>query len=270
MSKNALVCFLYNDAVKYFDSLIYCINSQTTKNFEIIFFNDNIVNLEGKLKNIEVPYRIFDVKSNCLLEIRFEGLKILLQLDFDSYIFQDCDDLFSNNRVELSLKLLKKYSLVVTDLDIIDENDNLLHSRIWSRRFEANHEFSCKDIQNFNFVGLGNTSISKKILKFIPNIPSEKIKAIDWYLFYSILSKSKAIGYFTSECSVKYRQHNNNTIGIQNTLKVQDILFTKMQINKLLDLDTEDLNASHFKLPENTVNKYPFWWELNYVKNENT
>ena len=271
MPKNALVSFVYHDAIKYFDSLIDCVNSQTMKEFDFIIFNDGVIDIEGKFNKLMVPIKIINVKSKSLTEIRFKALKILLNLEYDSYIFQDCDDLMSRNRIAESLFLLKSYDLVVNDLDLIDENSNLIQTKVWSDRFEDSNIFNYSHIEEFNFVGLGNSSINRRLLKFIPVLPMEDLKAIDWYIFYSILRKSKKQGHFTSECCTKYRQHENNTIGIQYNLNIQEILRIKKQQKRLVGLSTDlfYIDSSDCKLPEYQIHKYPFWWELKYINNEN-
>lgn len=271
MSKSALVSFVYNDAIKYFDIFIENVNNQTTKKFDFIIFNDGVFDIEDKFKRLNVPLKIFDLSSKSLTEIRFEAINLLLNLEYESYIFQDCDDLMSRNRVAKSLSLLKFHELIVNDLDLIDAKSNLLNTKVWSSRFESDNRFNHLSIEEYNFVGLGNTTITKRLLKFIPVLPMEDLKAIDWYIFYSILKQSKVNGYFTSECTTQYRQHENNTIGIQGLSYIPDIIRVIMQQRSLvgLSLDFLDTNSFDFNLPEYQINKYPFWWELKHKKNEN-
>jgi hypothetical protein len=46
----------------------------------------------------------------------------------------------SRNRIAENLFLLKSYDLVVNDLDLIDENSNLIQTKVWSDRFDDNIE----------------------------------------------------------------------------------------------------------------------------------
>jgi glycosyltransferase involved in cell wall biosynthesis len=270
MNKIALVIFIYEKANKYFDDLINSINSQSNTNFEIIIFNDDVQEPNMRFKNLKVPFRVIDIKNKTPTRIRFKGLKILSELNFDSYIFQDCDDCLSDNRINIVKSLLEKYQLVVNDLDIMNEASDIIDHKIWRNRFRDSQKFTCSDIENYNFVGLGNTSLSRNLLKFAPKLPIEDIVATDWFLFYSILNCSKIEGYFTSECTTLYRQHIDNTIGIAGDKEIQKILSSKINHYKLIGLDSKinELDSFEFVLPSSNKHEYPFWWELNLKNNE--
>ncbi|MFV8352507.1 hypothetical protein [Flavobacterium sp. XS2P14] len=270
MNKIALVIFIYEKANKYFDDLINSINSQSNANFEVIIFNDDVEVPYKRFENLEVPFKVIDIKNETPSRIRFKGLKILAELNFDSYIFQDCDDCISDNRIDVVKTLLEKYQLVVNDLDIINESSNILENKIWLNRFRDSQKFTCSDIENYNFVGLGNTSLSRNLLKFAPKPPIEDIVATDWFLFYSILNNSKIEGYFTSECTTLYRQHFDNTIGVAGEKKIPKILASKINHYKLIGSDSKinELDSVELVLPNSKKHEYPFWWELNLKNNE--
>jgi hypothetical protein len=270
MKNIALVIFIYKNAIKYFDELIYSINCQSTTNFEVIIFNDDIQEPNVMFKNLKVPFMIIDIKNETPSGIRFKALKILSELNFDSYIFQDCDDCLSDNRIDVVINFLEKHQLVVNDLDIMTEASDIIDQKIWLNRFRNSQIFTYSDIENYNFVGLGNTSLSRNLLKFIPKPPNGDIIATDWFLFYSILKSSKIGGYFTSECTTLYRQHSDNTIGIADKKKIQKILALKINQYILTGLDSKinELDSVEFVLPKLHKHEYPFWWELNLNKYE--
>jgi glycosyltransferase involved in cell wall biosynthesis len=266
MKKTALVIFIYEKAIKYFDDLIHSINSQTNQNFEVIIFNDNVNEPNLAFETLLVPFRIIDIENETPSRIRFLALKILSDLNFDSYIFQDCDDCLSDNRVDVVLNGLEYHQLVVNDLDIMNEAAVVTEKNIWANRFNENPFFSYADIEIYNFVGLGNTSISMNLLKFVPIPPANDTIAIDWYLFYSVLKESKALGYFTSACTTLYRQHFDNTIGVADENKIQSILKVKAQQNRITGLEFNKMNYREYILPDIKKNEYPFWWELKINK----
>lgn len=270
MNKIALVIFIYEKASKYFDDLINSINCQSNTNFEVIIFNDDLQEPNVRFKNLEVPFRVIDINNETPSGIRFKALKILAELNFDSYIFQDCDDCLSDNRIDVVKTLLEKHQLVVNDLDIMNEVSNIIDHKIWRNRFRERQIFTCSEIENYNFVGLGNTSLSRNLLKFIPKPPNGDIIATDWFLFYSILKSSKIEGYFTSECTTIYRQHIDNTIGIARDKEIQKILASKIKHYKLIGLDSKinELDSVEIVLPNTHKHSYPFWWELKLKKNE--
>jgi hypothetical protein len=160
--------------------------------------------------------------------------------------------------------------LVVNDLDIINEASNIIEHKIWLDRFRDSQIFTCSEIENYNFVGLGNTSLSRNLLKFVPEHPIDDMIATDWFLFYSILNSSKIEGCFTSECTTLYRQHVDNTIGIACDKEIQKILATKIKHYKLIGLDSKinELDSVEIVLPNTHKHEYPFWWELNFKNNE--
>lgn len=270
MSKIALVIFIYEKANKYFDELINSINCQSSINFEVIIFNDDVREPNTRFKNLKVKFRVIDIKNKTPTRIRFEAFKILSGLNFDSYVFQDCDDCLSDNRIDVLKTLLEKYQLVVNDLDIMSEASIIIEQKIWLDRFRDCQIFTCSDIENYNFAGLGNTSLSRDLLKFVPNPPITDIIATDWFLFYSILNNSKIDGYFTSECTTLYRQHEDNTIGIASDTKMQKIIASKINHYKLIKLDHKIIEFDSVKmvLPNSHKHEYPFWWELNFKKDE--
>lgn len=264
MKEAAVVIFIYEKADKYFDDLIYSLNRQTTKNFEVLIFNDNVRKPKERFKNLLVPYKIYEINEDCPAGIRFKALKILSGLTYESYIFQDCDDCLSDNRVEVVNGILQNFNLVVNDLDIIDEHSIKIQQKIWNNRFQQSKIFNYLDIENYNFVGFGNTSLSRCLLNFLPSISTSNLVATDWVVFYFILKESKECGYFTSNCSTFYRQHSNNSIGIADESKVQDIIEVRRKHYKLVGLEDKinEHEESEFYLPEHHLHEYPFWWEL--------
>jgi glycosyltransferase involved in cell wall biosynthesis len=270
MNKIALVIFIYEKANIYFDDLIKSINSQTSTNFEVIIFNDDVKDSYMKFRNLEEKYRVIEIKNETPTRIRFIALKMLSELNFDSYIFQDCDDCLSHNRIEVVTNCLEKYQLVVNDIDIMTEASEIIEHKIWLNRFSVSQIFGYSDIENYNFVGFGNTSITRDLLKFAPKPPIEDIVATDWYFFYSILNKSNIKGYFTSECTTLYRQHIANTIGVAGEDKIQKIIVSKRYHYKLIGLDYKInmFDLGEIVLPYKNKHEYPFWWELNFKKNE--
>ncbi len=264
--KFAIVTFIYSSAISYFGDLVDSLNNQTNKNFDIIFFNDGIENPIKYFLDLELNFSILDLKSGTPMELRFEGLALLKLQDYDYYIFQDCDDFLSDNRVEIISKYADTYDLITNDLSVFNQKNKILNDRIWKDRFIQN-VFSFNDLINYNFVGLGNTSIRSRLLNFLPPKPSENLLAIDWYIFYFLMKVSETKGYFTSETTTFYRQHDLNTIGIENEKKLTQILVTREVFYKLINFQksTDNKNVS---LPNKIDNHFPFWWELKFQNDE--
>lgn len=254
-----LVTFIYPEAIQYLDFLITNFNSQSDLNFSILFFNDGVKNLKCHLNKIVVPYIIIDIKGKNPKEIRFKGLELLKNVSFNKIIFQDSDDGLSLNRIEVASKLLDTYALVVNDLDLMDEKGKVYVKNIWQNRFNQKNEFNYKDIEHLNFVGLGNTSIKKELLNYLPKCPQIDITAVDWFVFYIILRSSDELAYRTSNCTSTYRQHQLNTIGLNNDVG-QEIFYRTIKLHK------KALQENNFNIPKNRAKNNSnkpdaFWWE---------
>jgi hypothetical protein len=259
----AVVTFAYEASSKYFNSLVDSLNNQSVSNFEVVIFNDNAKESIRYFEKLKVKYQIFDLLKDTPTGIRFQGFKILKKLNYDIYIFQDCDDELSKSRVKDVSLMAQKYKLVVNDLDLIDHFSNVYELKIWQSRFAFKSTFSYNDILNYNFVGLGNTTIHKSLFDFFPSRPKGDIPALDWYIFFSVLKTSLIIGVFTSSCSTKYRQHSNNEIGIAEVEKINYIIQVKKKFNSLIGRTELLKDSPNFKLPIKKPNHFPFWWELN-------
>jgi hypothetical protein len=262
--KFAIVVFIYKQATVYFKSLIDSINKQTNLDFDIIIFNDDIENVEIYFRELNVHFVVYNLKKGNPCDLRFEGIIILSKLEYDYYIFQDCDDELSFNRFSKISQFSNQYSFIVNDLDIIDEESRPIDFNIWSKRLDGTI-FTYKNIEKFNFIGLGNTALSKSLLNYLPAKPSIDVVAADWYIFYCILKASKVEGYFTSQCSTRYRQHATNSIGIADEGKIINIIRIKEVFYDLVNLKDEKITThfDHFIVPLKQKNNYPFWWELN-------
>jgi len=262
-SKIAIVIFIYDSASKYFINLVNSINSQDFEDFEVVIFNDNVSDSWLFFKNLKVKYNIFNLVQDTPCGIRYQGFEILKDLNFDFYIFQDCDDELSPSRVSDIISLSEKFKIIVNDIDLINDSSELLNSRIWKNRFINSPYFNFKNILNYNFIGLGNTSLHKNLLKFLPNRPQQEIVALDWFIFYSILKSTLIKGYFTSSCSTLYRQHTENQIGIADIDKLNYILEIKNNFNILIGVKNTYQQSTNYKIPKKNNNNFPFWWELN-------
>lgn len=262
----ALVTFIYPSVRKYLPSFVDCLNQQTTQEYHLLVFNDGIETPDQWFEALRMPFKIITTKSTSPLAIRFEALNYLKETSFEKLIFQDSDDGLSTNRVELVNKWLDKYDLVVNDLDLMDSDGNMSAQKIWSNRFKLKSEFKSEDILNHNFVGLGNTGIKKIMLDYIPDKPTENLIAVDWFLFFIMLRASKKAGFRTSECTTYYRQHSENTIGVSENTKLDNIKAARKlhfsALNKLGDFTDITQYEENIIVPAKKNHQYPYWWEI--------
>ena len=279
--QNFLVLFIYPGVELFLEPLILSINNQSCKEFSVLIFNDGIQNATSLFVNLDVYYQIINV-SGSIREIRIKAFKLLKKSDAKTIIFQDSDDFMSNNRVEVCLNYLKSYALVCNDLDLIDTNGNLIKKNYWTSRLSSSYIFNYNFIRKFNIVGLGNTSIKKELLDYDIQFSNDNILAIDWFIFYQLLEKSRENAIFVNTCKTIYRQHESNEVGLgefsmerlKHTINVKTLHFIALK-NIGYDLKKESIELEKIKTEQLKSlklynNKPLFWWEeteLNYEKN---
>lgn len=261
----------------FFESL----TKQDCTCFDIIVLNDGygsidkFISLYPKLNIIELIYTDTPAKN------REYSLNYIKNLDYEVIIFGDSDDYFKSNRVSHSINLLSTYDIVVNDVSLFSEND-IYQTNYMSNRIPNNSVITSEFIRDKNVFGLSNTAILTNSINDIDKINfDENLIALDWYFFSMLLAKGKK-AIFTSDTCTYYRQHENNTVGLNqiSASSVINIINIKKAHYKLaMDFDNR-LKSLHVIFDElsqkisnktclstflNNINnsqKFPLWWEL--------
>ena len=209
MRRIAFLTTIFPMKYEYLYDFFNSLKKQTYKKFDIIIVNDGYKNF-NKIKQEFKELNIIELLySNTPAKNREYGINFVIDNQYDVLIFGDSDDYFSSNRVEKCLEKLEKYSVIVNDVTLFDDN-SILCENYFSHRLENNFIFDYEFLKDKNICGLSNTAINVDILGKI-EIPSD-IVAVDWYLYKKLLKKYKAI--FTNETITFYRQYENNTLGL--------------------------------------------------------
>ena len=190
-------------------------------------------------------------------------IKKIKKLNYKFLIFQDIDDTMKFNRIQICKKLLKRYDIVINDLDIYNTK---ITKNYLSKRIKDNSLITSNNILDYNFVGMSNTSINIKCFNKIKIPINKKIQIFDWYLWTIILSKFRGI--FTKSTSTNYFVNKKSPTCLPTKYRpniarkittVRNI--HKKAIDKILKRKIiSKTNTNKFTNIKKSK-KYNFWWE---------
>jgi hypothetical protein len=285
-NETVLITALYPKGKKFLKYFFNSLNTQTTKNFDVLLANDGVNQSDFLpfLKNIN--FEIISV-SRKIANIR---RKLILKAikNYKKIIFSDSDDLLENNRIEVIKKMLDKNHIIVNDIDLINENRDLIKKKYFSKRLKDGCKITIKLLLIGNMMGLTNTAAKTEVFKKCPALLHGNPFAFDWYLWSSILLK-KYNAKFTNKTSSKYTCRSSSLSEFENVIdedyviKVVNLKYEHYCLMKKLDSSFSKL-ADEFKnmkkkLADKTwLNDYiiqtnrnlipnHFWWENIKTKN---
>lgn len=123
-NNNCVVTFLYPKSEKFIKQFVNCLEVQTFKKFDVLFFCDRFNFNKLKLKT-NLKYKYYNLKGS-ISEIRQKSLKKIKKLKYKKVFFCDIDDLYKNNRIKILDDLLNKNNVVFNDIDCLTEKKKLL------------------------------------------------------------------------------------------------------------------------------------------------
>ena len=256
--KVAIILGFYNGN-KFLVEQLKSIISQTQKNLKIFIFNDKstqkLLSLEkAYLQNSESKITIVNRKKNHGYAKNFLfGLKDV-GANFDYYAFSDQDDIWENNKIEDALKEISKFDFSKPVLYcsrtkyISNDSSKEIGS---SRNFKKVGIFKNALIQN---IAGGNTIVMNKEARnlVVSSLKCREFVAHDWWC-YQIISASGGEIIFSSKKSLKYRQHDKNLIGRNNSFKEKLIRFRKFFSGSFKIW--VDINIENLKLNKKLITK---------------
>lgn len=212
MSDVAVLTTAYTIDKNIIHDFFKSLEKQTFKNFDVVIVNDSCDGLEEIISNYSNLNIKIILSRNTIAENRKVGIEYCKNGGYKTIIFSDFDDCLSNNRVECSVKLLKKYPIVVNELIPFHKDTDInLNNKLFSQSLKNSETIDIDFITDKNIFGLTNTAIRTDIINEI-YLPDDII-GIDWFLFSSLMIENKIKGYFTTDCLSYYRQYNNNSMG---------------------------------------------------------
>lgn len=244
MEKIDILLATYNGE-KYLVEQLESILNQTYKDFNLIVSDDNSKDSTVKILNEYAKkdnrITIYKQEKNLGVISNFEFL--LSKVKSKYFMFSDQDDIWSENKIEKSLKRLKDTDsdIVFTDLMVVDDKLNVLYDSYWSLK-----GFKEKILKHNSFEALylnnyvtGCTMLMKKeIIKKVLPLPKKSKYVLHDYWIVLITSQSGKVE-FLNEPTIKYRQHKNNRVGSKKKTESLDSL---SEIRKLFI----DVKKEHF------------------------
>ena len=218
MEKVDILLATYNGA-RFLKEQLDSILNQTHTEFRLIISDDKstdktraiIEEYAAKDNRIEYHFQ----KKNLGVIKNFEFL--LKKVESDYFMFSDQDDIWKENKIELSLAKLKEddADLVYSDLEVVDRDLKTTYKSYWKLKGLEN---KVKKYNNFEALYLNNfitgcTMLSKKkFIDLILPLPTKSKYVLHDYWVSLIVSQHGVLTY-VKEPLIKYRQHKDNKIG---------------------------------------------------------
>jgi len=213
-SDTLVMTVYYKGAESYAADYFKSIKNQNTNQFDLLIINDNIASFKLSGLNINVNKILISERISPSM-IRFYGLRYALDNGYCNLIFSDIDDYFSDNRISLSIRELKKNNFVFNEISLINQNGELIEEKYLYKISVPKYINSFSQIRDYNYLGLTHTGINLKSLNnfYIP----KDIIAVDWWIF-TILLLMGATGMYVDKAITYYRQSDDNLVGIKKPL----------------------------------------------------
>ncbi|MCL1090123.1 glycosyltransferase family 2 protein [Shewanella profunda] len=221
MNKKIAICMSTFNGIKYIEQQISSILTQSFANFTLYIRDDGstdgtieylntIVSSDSRIKIIENISNDNGAAGSFIQMIKY--------IDSDYYFFCDQDDVWLNQKIELTLNAFSKLqpgpALIHTDLIIVDDKlENISESFYVFQSLDPYlaHKKERLIIQNYV---VGCTSCFNKELVDILNlnvIPIESIAMHDWW--FALTARFFGELYYLDIPTIKYRQHSSNVLG---------------------------------------------------------
>jgi glycosyltransferase involved in cell wall biosynthesis len=263
ITKVAFFTVVHPHNEKFLLSFLNSLNNQTYKKFDLVVVNDGLKNFRqfindfSNLNFIELNSGYSHIKN------REIGINYCIKKKYNFLIFGDSDDYFDSNRIETSIKLLKKNDIIINDVSTFNKN-GIIKNKYFSNRLNNYQTINFDFIEDKNIFGLSNTALNLKNLSIL-EFPNDII-ALDWYIFsIFLINGKKAI--FTNDTLSYYRQHKKNFVGLKKIdiasfKKGLDIKIAHYKAMSKFNINFKTKLEMIYKRKFTTKDiKFPLWWE---------
>lgn len=216
---------------KYLRKQLDSILQQTYQQFELIVVDDastdETLSILNKYSALDDRIHVFPAEENIGLVANFERGLRLAKGEFIA--LSDQDDIFRKDKIELLLTALKdhpKRDLVLSDLSLIDANDNNIAHSMWRySKLKPEQGKPFRRLLYGNYATGCAMMIRRRLLDYAIPFPPDCI-VHDWWLAV-VAASSKAGGIcLVNKQLTAYRQHASNVLGTKegNKLKMETII----------------------------------------------
>lgn len=250
MKNNMLcACVIFPGIEKYLPDFFTSIIEQTNNKFTLLIIEDGISS-KDYINKVVVKCVVEQAKGKTTISNREQIINYAVHNKFEKLIFFDVDDLYSDNRVEVLDKMLNKHSLVVHDMDIINESGKLVANSFIDGQVSKG-AFDFKELLYKNFSGLGNSGYRIDSLLNYTKVRDDII-AFDWWVALNILQKNT--GYYLPEVLSHYRRYAKNSSVLGNVSEENINLEYKTKILLYSELLLKEIKDKlHAELVENAL-----------------
>ncbi|MFI3264630.1 MAG: glycosyltransferase family 2 protein [Rikenellaceae bacterium] len=218
----------YNSS-KYLKPQIDSLLNQTYKEFTLYIRDDG-----SQDETIAIINKYQQQQQNIILlndpiknrEAMGSFIWLLESIEADYYMFCDHDDIWLENKIELSMAKMQKIespntpSLIFTDLRVVTEDLNIIAPSMWRYEKLRPKLLTQKRFATTKNIFTGCTMLINNQAKQISLPISPKAIMHDSWIGLRVIAHNGNIGYI-QEPQLLYRQHGNNAVGsapIENNL----------------------------------------------------
>lgn len=199
--------------------------------------------------------------------------------DFQYCMFSDQDDVWKNNKIEITLDCLKRTDdnipiAVFTDLLVVDQKLNIIADSFMKYSKHDPHKTKMRDIFVANPAPGCTMMLNKKLCSMAAQyVDPENIEMHDWWCM-AIAAVFGKVAYL-SESTIYYRQHGDNTLGAINRHSIKYYInIIKMILSGKQGMETKKRIHARRRMANELVTcfgyeKTGFVNELAIIQNQN-
>lgn len=247
MSTVGIVMATYNGE-KYVKEQIESILKNTYTEWKLWLWDDGSKDKTVSiLKEYEEKYpeRITVCENRKNLGVVLNFLHGAKSCDTDYIMFCDQDDVWMKDKIDRTLKMMKKTEekegadcpiTVFSDVKVVDSNLNMIHpsfyqsSRLNTKKLDLNHLLMENKLIGCTI--MMNSSVKKRLT----NLP-KYARVHDWWI--ALITSAFGRIVYLPEATMLYRQHENNVIGNDNFLSYVKERIRNLKKQKQVLLDTQ-------------------------------